>query len=136
MKEISRVLSPEGILLITIPNDLAMEVRFRYFFDGFVDVDWRKPLSHHSDESKSFLFANNLLQLPHLNYFLEMNNLRIIRTETSRLRGKSLVLAILFYPFIYMLTTKACGGKSWLRDLLCSLTWLAGRHNIIVCKKV
>jgi len=136
IQEIARLLSRQGLLLITIPNDLAMEVRLRYFFDGFVDVDWNKPISHLSNESKSFLFANSILQLPQLNYFLEMNNLKIIRTETSRLRIKSLVLAILFYPFIYFSTTKACREKKWLRDLLCSFTWLAGRHNIVICKKI
>jgi ubiquinone/menaquinone biosynthesis C-methylase UbiE len=135
MQEIARLLSRQGLLLITIPNDLAMEVRLRYFFDGFVDADWNNPMSHLSNESKSFLFANSILQLPQLNYFLEMNNLKIIRTETSRLRIKSLVLAILFYPLIYFSTTKACREKKWLRDLLCSFTWLAGRHNIVICKK-
>jgi ubiquinone/menaquinone biosynthesis C-methylase UbiE len=136
MQEIARLLSSEGLLLITIPNDLAMEVRLRYFFDGFVDADWNKPMSHLSNESKSFLFANSILQLPHLNYFLEMNNLKIIRTETSRLRIKSLALAILFYPLIYFSTTKACREKKWLRDLICSFKWLAGRHNIVICKKM
>lgn len=135
MEEMSRVLKPDGILVITIPNDLAMEVRIRYFFDGFVDVDWHAPMSHHSQESKSFLYANSMIQLPQLNYFLGKSNLKIIQTDTSRIRPKSLILAILFYPIIYFRTTRACGKNIFLRNLLCSFAWLAGRHNIIICQK-
>ncbi|MFN0049149.1 MAG: class I SAM-dependent methyltransferase [Cytophagales bacterium] len=136
VNHLSRVLKSQGLLLITIPNDLALEVRLRYFFDGFVDVDWHNPMSHESEESKSFLYANSMIQLPHLNYFFEKNGLKIVATDTSRFRVKSVLLAILFYPIIFFKTSKACGNKVFLRKLMCSFTWLAGRHNIIICQKI
>lgn len=135
INEMSRVLKKNGTFIITIPNDLALEVKLRYFFDSFVDVDWKHPLVKGSSEEKSFLYVHSLTQLPYLYYFFDKNNLELKSSATSRLRAKSVILGILFYPFILWKTKKSTKNHPTLFKELTSFTWLAGRHNIIVCKK-
>lgn len=134
IRELSRVLKKGGFMVLTIPNDLNLETRLNYFFNGFVDTDW-KLLDVNSADAKSHLYVRSLVQLPYLNFFLEENGLKIIDTATSRLRIFSLFLAVLFYPIIYWRTRKACKGHSLFKHLI-AFTWLAGRHGIIVCQKV
>jgi SAM-dependent methyltransferase len=136
ISEMSRVLKTKGYFVLTIPNDLSMEVKLRYFFDSFVDVDWKHPLVKGSSEDKSFLYVHSLTQLPYLYYFFDKNSLHLESSHTSRLRTKSVLLAILFYPIIFWRTKKSTRNHPVLLKELTSLTWLAGRHNIIVCQKM
>ncbi len=135
ISEMTRILKPNGLLVLTIPNDLCMQTRLRYFFDGFVDTDWHYPLDVSAPESKNFLYVHSLVSLPYLYYFLTKNKLKLLQTATSRLRTKSILLAALFYPLIYFFTWKACSKNRTLLKELTSWTCLAGRHNILVCQK-
>lgn len=133
MKELSRVLKKGGYMLITIPNDLNMETRFNYFFNGFVDTDW-KLIKIEADEVKSHLYVRSLISLPYLSFYFQENKLTPVSYHASRLRVFSVFLAVLFYPFIFWRTRKAVRGDSIGRAMT-SMTWLAGRHNIVVCRK-
>jgi SAM-dependent methyltransferase len=133
IRELTRVLKPGGYLVLTIPNDLNVESRLNYLFSGFVDTDW-KLIDPESPDVKSQLYVRSLVHLPYLNFMLEENNLQIVETAASRLRNFSLLLTVILYPFLYWRTRKACGNHPLLKHLT-SLTWLAGRHGIIVCRK-
>ena len=135
MSEFTRVLKGSGVMLLTIPNDLCMQSRLRYFFDGFVDTDWIHPMSPDHAAEKEGVHLNSLISLPYLYYFISKNGLRITGTYTCHLRFWSLLLAIAFYPMIFILTLKAIPRGHPLRRLMLSWTWLAGRRNIIVCVK-
>jgi len=133
MQELTRVLKKKGYLLITIPNDLNMESRFNYFFNGFVDTDW-KLIDYGSGDVKSHLYVRSLISLPYLKFYFDENKLTPVKYAASRLRYFSLFLAILFYPIIFWRTRKAVKGDQ-IGRAMSSLTWLAGRHNIILLRK-
>ncbi len=134
IKELSRVLKPGGTMVLTIPNDLCLETRLNYFFNGFVDTDWK--LMDVADENvKSFLYVRSLVQLPYLYFFLDENGLRLTESYASRHRNFSLFLMFLFYPFTWLRTRKACPPKHPLYKHMLSKAWLTGRHCIIVCEK-
>lgn len=138
ISELHRVLKNDGILIITLPNDLCMQSRLRYFFGGFVDTDWKTPMDSNpncENEIKK-LHMNSLISYPYLDYFLRKNNLTVVNTYSDRNRPLSIFLAILFYPIIYYVTSKACKNNSFMKKELLSFKWLAGRRNIIVAKKV
>lgn len=136
MKEISRVLKPDALALITIPNDLCVQARLRYLFSGFVDIDWHYPLIADAPEARQFLYPNSIVHFPHLCYLIEKNELKVIKTTTSRYRPLSVILGIALYPFIFWQVRKACKPGHILRKELLSWVWLAGRHNIVVCQRV
>lgn len=126
---------PGGFLVVTIPNDLNLETRFRYLFNGFVDTDWAHPLSVDSPEAQNFLYPESLISFPYLFHVIRRNGLKVKTTVTSRLRPKSLILCIILFPLVYFSTTRACKGDREVKSHLLSLVWLAGRHNIIICRK-
>jgi hypothetical protein len=116
-------------------NDLALQCRLRYLFTGFVDAD-RKRIQNPGDaDDKSFMYVRSLVQLPYLYYFLNKNNVRLVSTGTSRYRNISLFLAVLLYPFIKLMVLQATAVGNVLGRELSSLTWLAGRHNVLLCQK-
>ncbi|MBN8221977.1 MAG: class I SAM-dependent methyltransferase [Spirochaetes bacterium] len=134
IKELGRVLKPGGTLVLTIPNDLCLETRLNYFFNGFVDTDWK--LMDVGDENvKSYLYVRSLVHLPYLYFFLDENNLQLMASYASRHRNFSLFLMGLLYPFIWLRTRKAIPKGHPLRQHMLSKTWLTGRHCIIVCEK-
>lgn len=133
--ELARVTKPGGHLIATVPNDLALQVRLRYLFTGFVDVDRKTPQDPSSDDEKESLHMQSSLQLPLLYYLFEKNGLELIETSTSRLRTGSVILAALLYLPIWILTARAARPGTRLSRELLSLTWLAGRHNVMIARK-
>jgi SAM-dependent methyltransferase len=135
ISELGRVMKPNGTFVMTIPNDLCLQTRLRYLFDGHVDIDWTQIPDPGNEMVKSHLFLNTIVHLPYLYLLLEKSGLQIVKTQASRLRGLSVVLSVLLYPFLYYAVAKKYPPGHVLRRELLSLTWLAGRHNILVCKK-
>jgi ubiquinone/menaquinone biosynthesis C-methylase UbiE len=135
IKEMNRVLKGDGFLLITIPNDLCMQSRLRYLTDGFVDTDWIEPMDPNSENEKSYIHLSSLLSLPYLWYFLKKNRIKVIKTTHDRLRFWSLLFGFILFPFIYIGTSKSCKKDLQLKREMLSLTWLAGRRNLVLCKK-
>jgi len=136
LAEMKRVAKPGGKILLTIPNDLCLQARFRYFFDGFSDVDWKHPMVVGDANDKSHIYLGSQLSLPYLWFFLQKQGLRFLSTAHDRLRGNSLLLALIFYPLIVIQTYRASKKAPQLFRELISLTWLAGRHNLIIVEKV
>lgn len=135
IREFSRVLQPGGYLILTIPNDLCIQSRLRYLFDGFVDTDWIHPMDPASPNEKNFFHLNSLLSLPYLYYFIIKNGLSFEFSQTSRYRGWSFLAAVVLYPFIAFATCLSSPRGHPLRKELRSFVWLAGRHNIVVARK-
>lgn len=135
VSELARVTKPGCHLIITIPNDLAMQTRLRFFFDGFVDADRKTVQIPGSKDDREFTYVMSIVQLPYLNYLLQKSNLEIVRCSTSRYRAWSVALAIAAYPLIWLMAKRACGPDRALFREMTSMTWLAGRHNIILLKK-
>jgi ubiquinone/menaquinone biosynthesis C-methylase UbiE len=135
IEEMARVLRPGGWMVLTMSNDLALQCRLRYLFSGYVDAD-RKMLQHvGNDDDKSFMYVRSIVQLPYLYYFLTKHGMEFISARTSRYRNISLFLAFLLYPIIWATVRPTTPPGHPLRRELTSLTWLAGRHNVVLCKK-
>jgi SAM-dependent methyltransferase len=135
LAELSRVLKPGGTLVFSIPNDLCMQSRLRYLFDGFVDTDWVHPMQVDSENERQFLHLGSLLSLPYVEFFQSKANLKTIWTTHDKLRFWSVLFAIPLYPLILFFTWKACNKDFRLFKEMVSLTWLAGRRNIVVSMK-
>lgn len=135
ISEMARVLKNNGILFLTIPNDLCMQSRLRYVFDGFVDTDWRRPMEPGHINEKEGVYVNSLTSLPYLYYFIEKNGLSLQKTDTCHLRFWSVLWAVLLYPIIFFATVRKIPWRHPLRRQMLSMTWLAGRRNILICRK-
>lgn len=135
MKELTRVTKPGGYILLTIPNDLSLQTKFRYFFDSFVDCDWNHPISPDDKNVSEYVYGKSLTNLPHLYFYIVANKLKLIRTACCHYRFASLLLMVLFYPFILFATAKATTVRHPLFRQLISPTWLAGKRNLILTKK-
>lgn len=135
VSELARVTKPGCHLIITIPNDLAMQTRLRFIFDGFVDADRKTVQIPGSKDDREFTYVMSIVQLPYLYYILKKNNLEIVRCSTSRYRAWSVIFAVAAYPLIWLMAKRACGPFHALFREMTSMTWLAGRHNIILLKK-
>lgn len=138
ISELKRVLKKDGILILTFPNDLCMQSRLRYFFSGFVDTDWKIPMSSdpNCENEIKKLHLNSLISYPYLDYFIRKNYLEIKNTYADRLRALSIFLAILFYPIIFYVTSKSCKNNQKLKSEMLNFKWLAGRRNILFLKKI
>lgn len=135
ISEFTRMLRPGGFLLITIPNDLGLQSRLRYLFDGWVDVDWIRPMDPTSQNERDHFHLSSLVSLPYLYYFFEKNKLKLIRTGADRYRFWCVILAVLLYPILWLVNARRLPKTHPLRKEMVSLTWLAGRRNLILCQK-
>lgn len=132
--EFNRILKPKGTLVLTIPNDLCMQSRLRYLFDGYVDVDWIKPMDPSDENEANHMNLNSLISLPYLYYWMKKCGFKYERSTHDRFRGWSVLFAILFWPFI-KISQASKGGNQVLNCEMSSMTWLCGRRNIIVATK-
>lgn len=136
IREIARVTRPGGWLIFTFSNDLAMQCRLRYLLTGFVDADRNMLQSAGTDDDQRLMYVRSSVALPLFWYFMEQNNLELVRTESSRLRMGSALLAALLYPLAWWNTTRATRLSPVLSRELMSFKWLAGRHNLLLCRKM
>jgi SAM-dependent methyltransferase len=135
VKELSRVTKKNGFVLITIPNDLCLQARLRYLFDGFVDTDWTKPLAPDDQNVKEHVHLKSLTSLPYLYFFLVSNRLKLLKTQTSHMRFWSWLFLIPLYPFVLLGVSRAMPMKHPLFKEMISPVWLTGRRNLILCQK-
>ncbi len=134
--EFSRVLRPGGLMLVTIPNDLCMQSRFCYLFDGWVDTDWIEPMPLNSQNERDHFHLNSLVSLPYLYYHLEKHGFQIIKTGADRYRFWSVIFALVLYPILAFVTWKRIPKEHPLRKEMLSFVWLSGRRNLILCRKL
>ncbi|MCS6837749.1 MAG: class I SAM-dependent methyltransferase [Bdellovibrionaceae bacterium] len=135
IKELARVTKKGCYLIVTIPNDLCMEARLSYFFDGFVDLEWKRALPPNHPDVTNYLYIKSLISLPYLYFYFEQNGLRLLKTETSHYRFWSLLLALLLYPILIIAVWRRVSVHHPLFREMISLVWLAGKRNVLVLKK-
>lgn len=138
IREVSRVLKSGGEFVITTPNVLSLESRFKFFVSGFHSLA-SKPLSY--DKENIFFEHINPIDLHYLYFMLKRSNFDIKTLTTPRYRKGSLMFYRLFYPFIYLFTYASCFSKPKseknreLFKLLISKQNLTGSHTVVIAKK-
>ena len=143
LREVRRVLRPGGRLILTTPNVLSLESRWRFFVSGFHQLA-EKPIPL---DSENIYFEHiNPIPLHQLYFALEKSGLRMVDLRTRRLRKGSRLLLALFYPFIRWSVWSACFAKEkspvrrranaavyrWLSSKEC----LLGSHVIVFAEAV
>ena len=103
IREIHRVLKPEGLLVMTTPNILNMKSRIRFFFYGFWNFFGPMPVGHTSPESA-------LGHITPLSYFFLGHTLletgfKNLKCGFDKYFAKSIVPVILFYLPIRLYST-------------------------------
>ncbi len=100
VRECHRVLSDDGILILTTPNTSAIRSRWRYFLTGFhnkckyaLDETTPNPLHH-----------INMLSFPALRYMLHSSSFQIEAIETNRIKGINW-LYLPMVPIQYLVTS-------------------------------
>ena len=88
-----------------------------------------------SQNERDHFHLSSLVSLPYLNYFIEKNGLELVKTGADRYRFWSAVLAVMFYPLLYLVNAGRLPSRHPLRTEMVSMTWLAGRRNLILCRK-
>jgi SAM-dependent methyltransferase len=99
IREIGRVLTPEGALLISTPNTLNVFSRVRFLFTGFLKARVRP--AHYTRKPGQ---APNiyLLHFYELYYLLFHHGFRIVGLYQTRIKIASIIFATLFYPFMWL----------------------------------
>jgi cyclopropane fatty-acyl-phospholipid synthase-like methyltransferase len=102
LREISRILKPGGLLILTTPNITALRSRVRFFFSGFFGRD-RRPLN----ESKRHpLHHIGLATFPELRYEFHVSGLHIARVTHTHIKSISYLYAI-YAPWMWLYTRLA-----------------------------
>lgn len=83
IRECHRVLTDDGMLVITTPNASALRSRWRFFLTGF-----HNKCKYMLDESAPTpLHHINMLSFPELRYLLHSNGFKIETIGTNRIKG-------------------------------------------------
>jgi ubiquinone/menaquinone biosynthesis C-methylase UbiE len=99
LREISRVLKKEGILLLSTPNILNLKSRFRFFFEGTYDYFREPPLELFHSSTHGFfdihLFA---YKYPELEYILFDTGFNIVKVFSSIFELQARILSVFCLP--------------------------------------
>jgi SAM-dependent methyltransferase len=102
LREICRILKPEGVLLLTTPNITALRSRVRFFGSGFFGRDSR-PLN---EATKHPLHHIGLATLPELRYELHISGFRLVEICHTHIKPISFLYAF-FAPWMWLYTRLA-----------------------------
>lgn len=140
LREVCRILKPEGLLVLTTPNTVALRSRVRFFGSGFFGRDSR-PLN---EALRHPLHHIGLATLPELRYELHMSGFRLVDVRHTHIKPISYVYAI-YAPWMWLYTRLAfrkekdpaqrARNKEILATLL-SPSVLFGECLMLIAKKV
>jgi 2-polyprenyl-3-methyl-5-hydroxy-6-metoxy-1,4-benzoquinol methylase len=141
IRECHRVMTNDGLIILTTPNISSIRSRWRWFLTGFhnkskyaLDETDPNPMHH-----------INMLSLPSLRYLLHTNGFYIERIDTNRIKAINWIYLPLA-PFQY-LVTKGVNRKAKPQDVnpdlskqvlqqMMTLPTLLGESIIILARKI
>jgi SAM-dependent methyltransferase len=94
LSEVSRVLKPGGIFILTTPNIMRIKSRLHFFLTGYHKVR-RRFIPFDTPLSEAHRFHNYPAELPILHYMLLQNRLRIERLGSGGIKAFSWVLYLM-----------------------------------------
>ena len=144
MDEISRVLKPEGVLILSTPNILNIGSRFRFLFDGSFDF-FREPLLDYSKFHQDNLHNMHIVvwRYQELEWLLFESGLQTEDAYADFHKPQLKVLAFFVAPFLRMRAffkqrrALRKGGVDYRRidGVIHTDALLLGRHLIIKARK-
>lgn len=100
IREFSRILKPGGLMILSTPNVLSLESRWKFFWTGYHDMASR-PIN---DSLENLYMEHvNLAPFNSLEFLFRINQFEIQTIEASSYRKGSLFFMLL-YPFIWLFT--------------------------------
>jgi len=144
LREINRVLKVGGILLLSTPNILNLQSRFRFLFEGTYDY-FREPPLELSNSPKHGFFDIHLFayKYPELEYILFDTGFNIENLFSSILELKARIFSFFLLPIMKMQAYFKCrrarkkGDMDYSRvsKILLSPALLYSRHLVIKARK-
>ena len=99
LREIHRVLKPNGLMVVTTPNVLNMKSRLRYLVSGFANLFGPLPVKNQD----RFNTSGHITPIPY--FYLAHSMLdcdfKDLQLRTDKLQGSSRLLGILLAPLVY-----------------------------------
>ena len=139
LREASRILRPDGVLILTTPNITALRSRVRFFFSGFFGRDGR-PLN---ESTRHPLHHVGLATFSELRYEFHVSGLQIIETTHTHIKLISYLYAI-YAPWMWLYTKiafrkeKDAAQRARNKEILAALlspSLLFGECLMLIAKK-
>jgi 2-polyprenyl-3-methyl-5-hydroxy-6-metoxy-1,4-benzoquinol methylase len=140
LREMCRILKPDGVMVLTTPNITALRSRVRFFGSGFFGRDSR-PLN---ESSRHPLHHIGLATFPELRYELHMSGFRLMEVRHTHIKPISYSYAI-YAPWMWLYTRlafrkeKDFAQRSRNKEILATLlsrSALFGECLMLVARKV
>jgi SAM-dependent methyltransferase len=139
IREFARVLRPGGTVIVSIPNILNIEERFKWLLYGY--TSHFKPMSRPHVERLRAEYDNreeiaahvNPIAYSELRYVLEKNNFQLVSVQ----RDKPKANTWLYWPFVLLirliarLTPKDKRAERWTEELASDEVLLGGNTLIV-----
>jgi SAM-dependent methyltransferase len=93
--ELSRILKPNGALILTTPNIMRLNSRLHFFWSGYHKTK-RRFIPFDTPLEQAHRFHNYPIDLPILYYLCKQNSLELERIESSKVKAYSRILFALF----------------------------------------